>query len=181
MTTSQRGRLLVATPEMGDPNFDRSVVFIVEHNADGALGVVLNQPTGIAVADALPRWASAVTSPAELFRGGPVGTDALLGLMVADPLDPPAGFVPAHGAIGTIDLEQAPDDSTYRARVFSGYSGWAAGQLDAELLADAWHPVDARPGDIVHREPDRLWFDVLGRQRGKLRLLANYPDDPRVN
>jgi len=182
--TATAGRLLVAEPMLGDPNFDRTVVLVVEHSSEGALGIVLNRPTDVPVADALPPWAPIATEPAALHLGGPVepGSGWCLG-RARDPegLD---GFVPVLGDLGLVDLDLDPDDASERfcaIRLYAGYSGWGPGQLERELAEDTWFVVDAEPDDPFLPDGAALWQRILARQGGPLARLALFPSDPSLN
>jgi putative transcriptional regulator len=183
-------RLLVSVPTLGDPNFFRSVVFIIEHNDDGAVGVVLNQPTDARLADALPEWAAVAAPPAVAFVGGPVQQhDALIGLARfspggAGPVEDSDAWQPLLGGIGTVDLGRTPADISGEleaVRVFAGYSGWGPRQLDDELEQDGWFVVDAHPDDLLTPDPASLWRVVLRRQGGDVAVSANYPRDAEPN
>jgi putative transcriptional regulator len=183
--TSLAGRLLVATPALGDPNFRRTVVLVLRHDDDGALGVVLNRPVAIPTGDALPTWHDAVAPPAILFRGGPVGLDGALGVVT---FVPEAGVAsPAVdrlvGPFGLVDLDADPDGlrGVTGARVFVGYAGWSAGQLEEEVAAGDWYVLDALPGDVTTPEPELLWRRVLRRQGGTLAIVSTFPEDPSLN
>ena len=176
------GRLLVALPVLDDPNFARSVVLVIEHDEDGALGLVLNRPTTTPIDDVLQGWSLLAAEPANLYGGGPVEPQAVVGLAVASP-QATAG-VAITGRIRTVDPTEDPvllAGEVERARIFAGYAGWAPGQLEDELAQDAWLVVDARADDVVSDRPDELWRTVVGRQPGSARLMANFPDDPRLN
>ena len=187
--SSLTGRLLVATPMLGDPNFDRTVVLLIEHGPEGALGVVLNRPGSLDVVEALPEWGDLAAEPAVLFSGGPVQGNFLVGLgEVASGPAPPVpeddSWRPLIGAVGTVNLGQAPDAGDARlrrVRLFAGYAGWGAGQLEGEIKANAWFVVEAMPDDALTGDPGELWSVVLRRQRGNLRLLARYPENPAWN
>src|SRR4051812_14198173 len=132
---SLTGRLLVAAPALADPNFDRSVILVLAHGDGGALGVVLNRPSVTGVAGSLPDgWESLAAPPRVLFVGGPVGGGAAIGLARAQaPTRDTAGWSPVLGRLGTVDLGSAPDAldvSLEVVRVFAGYAGWSAGQLE---------------------------------------------------
>ena len=180
--TSTRARLLVATPELVESNFHRSVVLVLEHNDDGALGVVLNQPRLVSGGDAVPQWADRLAFPSRLHSGGPVSEDSVIGLALG-PAGGIDGLSPLLGQLGVVDLHRSPEElpDVEPVRLFAGYSGWSAGQLDAELLAGGWIVVDALPEDALTPSPEELWQAVLGRQPGLLGHLAGYPDDPRLN
>ncbi len=176
------GRLLVALPVLDDPNFARSVVLVIEHDEDGALGLVLNRPTTTRIEDVLEGWSLLAAEPANLYGGGPVEPSAVVGLAVADPRAT-AGFA-ITGRIRTVDPTDDPmtlAGEVERARIFAGYAGWAPGQLEGELAQGAWLVVEAEADDVVSERPDELWHTVLGRQPGAARLMANFPDDPRLN
>jgi len=184
---SHTGRLLVATPLLTDPNFARAVVLLLDHDAQGALGVVLNRPTPIEIASVLDGWADLAGRPPVVFQGGPVALDSALAIAVVPGEEghaEPLGWRRVHGAIGLVDLEAPPEvliGELGALRVFAGYSGWSPGQLETEIEEGAWYVVDCEPGDVSSQQPERLWRDVLRRQRGALALLATYPDDPTMN
>ena len=182
MVDSLAGKLLVATPELVDPNFFRTVVLIVEHDdVEGALGVVLNRPSDAQVAEYLPEWAS-YTAPPVVHVGGPVTPDVAIGI-VDTPVEPPESWTPVVGDIGLFDLSTSPAEvgGVVRARVFAGYAGWVAGQLEAELLVRSWFVVDAAADDVFTDDPAGLWRRVLRRQQGPLSWYADYPPDPALN
>ncbi|MFD7918458.1 YqgE/AlgH family protein [Streptomyces sp. NPDC059740] len=191
--SSLTGRLLVATPALADPNFDRAVVLLLDHDDEGSLGVVLNRPTPVDVSDILGSWAPLAGEPGVVFQGGPVSLDSALGVAVVPggqggagrtTDSGPLGWRRVHGAIGLVDLE-APPELLSRAlgslRIFAGYAGWGPGQLEAELADGAWYVVDSEPGDVSSPDPERLWRSVLRRQRNELAMVATYPDDPSLN
>ncbi|ATL28123.1 UPF0301 protein YqgE [Streptomyces formicae] len=195
--SSLTGRLLVATPALADPNFDRAVVLLLDHDEEGSLGVVLNRPTPVDVADILEGWGDLAGTPGVVFQGGPVSLDSALGVAVIpgdEGLSPvsrrravkgePIGFRRVHGAIGLVDLETPPEllaSALGSLRIFAGYSGWGPGQLEDELGEGAWYVVESEPGDVSSPDPEQLWRAVLRRQRSELAMVATYPDDPSLN
>jgi putative transcriptional regulator len=179
-----RGRLLVATPPLVDPNFDRTVVFVLEHGDEGTLGIVLNRPSDGRVDDAIPEWAPLATSPGVLFVGGPVSSESVIALARSNTTDERDGWVPIVPGVGTVDLARAPDDldaAVDAVRVFVGYAGWAPGQLAGELAQGAWFVVDFTLDDAFSHDPATLWQTVLRRQRGRIRMFANCPSDTSTN
>ena len=178
-----RGRLLVATPPLADPNFDRTVVYVLEHTDDGAVGVVLNRPLYEPIPDQLRPWERLLSEPATLHQGGPVDESALIALaQLTGPIEGAWSLV--ADAMGSIDLLLDPDEvatNVTALRVFQGYSGWAPQQLDEELAVGAWMVLTAEPGDVFGPHPDNLWRDVLRRQGGRVAWLANAPDDLSAN
>jgi putative transcriptional regulator len=200
---STRGRLLVATPPLGDPNFDRSVVYVLEHSSAGAVGLVLNRTGTVtgqfdpatlrdapmaledvdATLDVLEAWQPLLAPPRRMFVGGPVGDDSLIAVAagVGRSSETWGALTPS---IGTVDLTVAPDEAAEqidRVRIFRGYSGWAPGQLDAELDAGAWMVFDAVDDDVFTARPEQLWRDVVRRQGGSLAWIADAPDDIAAN
>lgn len=178
-----RGRLLVAEPTLADPNFHRTVVYMIEHGDDGALGVVLNRPSDKLVREVVPMWAPYVSEPATVFVGGPVSPEAAICLARCDGGDSSL-WTELRDGIGVIDLNGDPLDAppgVSGMRVFAGYSGWSAGQLEAELAIDGWIVLDAHPDDLFAPSADELWRQVLARQSGPVRRLAPFPEDPSVN
>jgi putative transcriptional regulator len=186
-TRSRRlsGRLLVASPILTDENFRRSVILVLEHGPEGALGLVVNRPTELDVASVLPAWQPFTTAPGRLFRGGPVELDSALGLVAVPGLGSrPPGISLLIGSVGLVDLDCPPESvvpGLAGLRIFAGYAGWSAGQLEDEIAEGAWHVVDSEPRDAFSDAPQRLWQDVLRRQRGRLAMLSSYPDDVSLN
>ena len=176
MSASFTGKLLVAHPEMRDPNFYRTVVLLFEHSEDGAFGVVLNRPTEEVATDHVPAWELRLAEPAVVFIGGPVRNEIAVG--VAEWPDAPEDWTSLFAEIGFVDLTDPPDpdEPPLRVRVYSGYSGWDAGQLEVELAIDSWFIVDPVVDDVFGN-PDDLWRRVLQRQPGRLALYAQYPHD----
>ncbi len=181
-----KGRLLVATPPLDDPNFDRTVIFVLDHHEEGAVGVVINRPSIESLDEPLDRWQDLQSAPTAVFSGGPVEDNALIAL--ADTKIPLARddehLAPIAGTIAAADLTADPAmvaAAVNVVRVFRGYAGWGPGQLEDEIEAGAWLVLDSEPGDVFSNEPDELWRSVLRRQSGRLAWLANAPDDLSMN
>ena len=184
------GQLVVATPALEDPNFARTVVLLLQADEDdGALGLVLNRPTGTDVAEVLPEWAPLCASPAVVFAGGPVQPQAAVCLghrRVGGPSL--AAYAELEGvpggSVGTVDLD-APPEQIARAvgevRLFAGYAGWSPGQLEAEVEEGAWWVLDSLPADAFDVQPDLMWGRVLRRQGPPIAFAASYPPDPTLN
>lgn len=187
---TRTGRLLVATPLLGDPNFRRTVVLVVEHEPEeGTLGVVLNRPTQVSLGQVLEPWTELATGPPVVFTGGPVAPTSALALARARGKGEPLGWRPIEAGpemsrIGLVDLDAPPEvlaaDIT-SLRVFAGYAGWGSGQLQAEIEEGAWYVLPGEPADLFMADPGQLWSSVLRRQGGDLALVATYPEDPRLN
>jgi putative transcriptional regulator len=178
------GSLLIAAPTMGDPNFARTIVLLLDTGDSGALGVVLNRPTELDVADVLEPWADLVASPGVLFQGGPVEIDSALAVATVAAEDDPVGWRRVYGSTGLLDLDAPVEimaSAVAAVRIFAGYAGWGAGQLETEIAEGAWYVVPAEPEDPFLHDPDRLWSRVLRRQGGQLAMLATMPAEPGLN
>ena len=174
-----RGRLVVATPALGDPNFEHSVVFLLDHGDDGAVGVVLNRPSDVPVGDTLPRWESLAAKPDVMFVGGPVQPEAVVGLARANESSEAVQEIVA--GVGIVDLRADPLSligEVEGLRLFAGYAGWGEGQLEDEIAQGGWFVVDAQPDDVLGEDPDDLWLRVLTRQGGLFRTVS---EDPSLN
>jgi putative transcriptional regulator len=179
---SARGQLLIAGPALQDPNFWRTVVLVVEHTEEGALGVVLNRPSDTTVLDAVSQLEPVVDPEDAVFIGGPVQPGAVI--VLAEFEDPGDAAVVAFddvGVLGTGASLDAAAAGVRRARAFVGHAGWGAGQLDGELERGDWILETARREDAFAAEPKDLWGSVLTRKGGSYALLARMPPDPSVN
>lgn len=180
-----KNRLLVATPGLLDPNFARTVVLMLEHNDEGALGLILNRPGPLPVENPFPEWAELAPPPPAVFFGGPVTAGAALTLARAASADTlPDEWVDLFGGVGVVNMRGDSDETTRllaAVRVFSGYAGWSAGQLEGEIEAGGWFVVVAEPDDVFTPDPEGLWSAVLKRQPGRLRIFAECPPDPSTN
>jgi putative transcriptional regulator len=175
MADSLRSHLLIASPRLAD-YFHRSVVLVLEHTDDGAMGVVLNRPSEAPVREAVPGLAD-LGEPGDVVHvGGPVQPQAVIALgEFEDPHD--ASRVIA-GDLGVVDPEN-PEVDLRRVRIYAGYAGWAPEQLEAELEQEAWIVEPVTAGDPF--EDGDLWSAALQRKGGEYALLARMPDDPSVN
>jgi putative transcriptional regulator len=181
---SYAGQLLVATPRLVEPTFARSVILMLDHDEDGALGVVINRPSTMPLEAVLPSWSAMVAGPAMLFSGGPVSPEAALAVAVAAADVDTESFKPLTGAFGLVDLDADPIDlgsDLIGVRVFSGYAGWSVGQLELEVMEGSWYVVPALTTDVFSPVPHELWRQVLRRQGGDLAYVATFPDDPTMN
>lgn len=178
---SLRGHLLIAGSSLLDLNFRRAVVLIGHHDDDGAVGVVLNHESEIEVATAVPPLAGLVEPGDRLFIGGPVSAQSAV--VVADFEHPERAEVVAFGSIGFLP-ERTDADSVgalRRARVYAGYAGWGAGQLEAELDEGSWITEPASASDVFTQDPEGLWRGVLQRKGPEYRLMSTMPFDPSLN
>jgi putative transcriptional regulator len=178
---SARGQLLIAGPGLLDSNFWRTVVLIVEHSREGALGLVLNRPSETVVGEAVADLDALLDSEDALYVGGPVAPSALI--VLAQFEDAGDAALIAFEDVGVVangaDVE--PNPGVRQGRGFVGHAGWAPGQLDAELDRGDWILEPARLKDAFTAEPDTLWESVLTRKGGSYALVARMPADPSVN
>jgi putative transcriptional regulator len=178
---SFQGHLLIASPSLLDPNFRRTVVLLTEHGDEGAAGLVLNRPSPAPVAELVPQLEPLVDDGEQVYVGGPVQPNAVL--VLGEFVDPDDAAVPLFGSLGFPALDD-PDEIvpvTTRRRVFAGYAGWGAGQLEDELEREDWILEPALPDDAFTEAPEELWADVLRRKGGVYELVARMPEDPSVN
>ncbi len=179
---SLRGQLLIAGPKLQDPNFWRTVILIVEHNEDGALGLVLNRPSETTVGEVVPQLSQLVDPAEDVLVGGPMQPSAVI--VLADFVNPEDAAMIAFDAIGVMSAGSDPldlVDGVRQARAFAGHAGWGPGQLDDELERGDWFLEPARPRDAFTRDPAELWIDVLMRKGGSYALVARMPPDPTTN
>ena len=184
---STAGRLLVATPPMNDPNFERAVVLMLTHDETGAFGLVLTRPTDLEALDdegTLSDWIAATASPSVLFEGGPVQRDSVIGLARL-PDDDERSWATQVGTSGvySVDLNTDSTNATdcSSLRLFVGYSGWGPAQLDGEIGSEHWFVLDAAPHDAFDGEPHTLWRRVLERSPEHRSWVQRFPDDPGAN
>ena len=179
---SVRGQLLIAGPALQDPNFWRTVVLVVEHSDEGALGLVLNRPSESTVGDAVPQLTDLTDPEDEVLVGGPVGQSAVI--VLADFEDPDDAALIAFDSVGVLTASTPSDHlgtGLRRARIFAGHSGWGPGQLDGELERGDWILEPAGYGDAFADDSAELWRVVLERKGGSYALVARMPLDPSQN
>lgn len=194
MTSLRAGMLLVATAALGDPSFAGSVVLLLDveegpdgpdESSGGALGVILNRPSGVRVDEVLGTWESVVGEPEVLFQGGPVSTEGALAVaLVRDEAQTPVGFRSVEGRLGLLDLDTPVElvaDALVGLRIFAGYAGWGVGQLEAEVAEGSWFVVPGETVDPFRVDCSLLRRDVLRRQPGELAWNSTRPFDPSTN
>ncbi len=176
---STRGQLLIAGPGVLDPNFWRTVVLVVEHSADGALGLVLNRPSETTVAEAVADPERLPELDDQLYVGGPVQPSALIVLAQFD--SPGDAALIAFEDVGVMPSVEDDTVTISRGRAFAGHAGWGPGQLDSELERGDWILEPARHEDAFTSRALSLWQSVLTRKGGSYALVARMPADPSVN
>ncbi|WP_316668532.1 YqgE/AlgH family protein [uncultured Propionibacterium sp.] len=188
MSSQQRivgGELLVSTHPDGAGFFDQSVVLLLESDDDGVIGVALNKPSPMPVAQVLPDWESQLNPPQVLFAGGPVLPNGALCLAkVLDPGEDPLGWRRIVGDIGVLHLDTPVElaaGAFSDVRVFAGYCGWEAGQLVEEIRHGAWLRTTPREEEIFGADTEDLWRRVLRRLGGQAALLSAFTASPELN
>jgi putative transcriptional regulator len=178
---SLQGHLLISGGGLYDSNFRHTVLLIGAHDANGAVGVILNRPLDVTVSHAIPTLAGLAGPDELLFGGGPVAPDEAV--VLVDATNPDILDVPVFGSIGFLTGEVPSDirSAVRRARIFLGHAGWGAGQLEAEMKAGSWIIEPARADDIFSADPGALWKTVLERKGPPFAAVARIPFDPRAN
>jgi putative transcriptional regulator len=154
------GVILVADKQLEDPNFAKTVVVIADHSDEGTLGLVLNRRSELPLNEVLEKWKEASRVKDPVFVGGPVGRGGMFALLRSK--TPPEG---AKRVIGDIHLVTDRDglaphvsEGPARVRVYAGYTGWAADQLESEIESGGWHVLAANPRLLFDDDPDTLWL-----------------------
>lgn len=178
----QKGRILIAEPFLPGSYFNRSIVFLVEHNENGSVGFILNKPVDFQIADfyaELPGYSE------KIYMGGPVSIDSLYYIHTLGEHIP--GSIPIIGNLSwggnfdhLKDLINTGFAKSYQVRFFLGYSGWDKNQLSEELKEDSWLVADIAP-EMVFKSKSQLWKDMVKMQGGKYILWENFPENPGMN
>jgi putative transcriptional regulator len=178
---SLRGSILIAGPDLFDPNFRRTVILVGEHTDEGALGVVLNRPSDVTVAEIAPPLVDVTGPDALLFFGGPVQPEAVVILAEFD--QPERAEMLVLGRIGFLIGEVDPSRTgpIGRARAFAGYAGWSPGQLEAELAESSWIVEPGRSDDVFVPHEEDLWRSAVRRMGKAFATLSLMPFDPTMN
>lgn len=161
-----KGKILVAVPELGDSNFAETVVLLTDYNEEGAMGIILNRPTRIKLSELLSRLESVEQRDDPIFEGGPVERSEFL--LLVRSLKPPEASQLIFGDVylsSSADLLRrlAKESARHNApfRVYSGYAGWAAGQLEAEVEAHAWYILPSTAATVFAARPEDLWEQLI--------------------
>jgi putative transcriptional regulator len=180
----EKGDLLLSEPFLPDPNFERTVILLCEHNEEGSFGFVLNKQSNVRFSDVME---DAEQIDQDLYIGGPVQQDTLH-FIHEDSYDLEGGRKVKNGIIWGGNFEQLlfhADTGLFnndQFRFFLGYSGWSPGQLEEELKQNSWIIFKNVSKELIFRtNPDELWRVVLKRMGGKYSLFSQYPVDPNMN
>ncbi len=173
------GSLLLAHPSMKDQNFRRAVVLLSAHDANGAMGVVLNRPLGKKLGELTTDFALGPLATVPIFTGGPVQTEQLL-LCGWKLHEDGSGFQLMFGIDPARAAELLSEPRT-QLRAFLGYSGWTGGQLENELKHNAWVVSPLVSGVLEGSQDETLWKSILGGISVEWKLLSEEPEDPELN
>ena len=178
-----KGSILISEPFLGDANFERTVILLCEHNENGSLGYILNKPTNVELATVVPDFEQ---YKGVLYVGGPVAQNSVhfihrSSYNLLDDIEIQDGiFWGGNFEELKTSIENGNINSN-DIRFFVGYSGWGAGQLDAEIQNKSWIIGNASSDELFDIEPAKFWREILKNMGGRFKALANYPIDPRLN
>jgi putative transcriptional regulator len=177
-----KGKLLIATPMLVDPNFRQTIVLLCEHGPDGSLGLVVNRPTDVEVSTLVHDFPDLANS-GQVYSGGPVGQNAMLVLCRGNEPSEERGILEDVFLAKDLEMLKFPEylGPEGKIRCYLGYAGWAPGQLEAEVNAGAWHLIPGDPELIFDANPATLWQEMMARIGGECAIYANMPPDPSVN
>jgi putative transcriptional regulator len=179
-----KGKILISEPFLGDPNFSRSVILLLEYSKEnGAVGFVLNKPTDLNMSDMIEEY------PIDSFRyhyGGPVKPENVFFLhTLGDSIDHSQQIIPGLWWGGDFDqitsLIKSGTVPQREVKFFGGYSGWAAQQLEDELLERSWILSSMSTEQIMKEDIDELWRESLKSLGKKFSIIADFPEDPALN
>jgi len=186
----EMGDILISNPMMGDPNFERSIIYLCEHSEQGSLGFVLNKPAKVTLSEVVEGFGS---EGVPLYVGGPVEQNTLHflyrvneGLRIQEPLE--GGKLIKDDVYMGGDFERLRDIyeinpvTEDNIKFFIGYSGWSADQLDKEIEENSWVVVKDPITSNIFENTSRIhWKDMMAKLGGKYKMMSNYPVDPRLN
>jgi putative transcriptional regulator len=179
----EKGRLLISEPFLADPNFERTVVLLCEHNEEGSFGFVLNKPSVMQVNEVVD---SIHNLKNIVYVGGPVQQDTMHFLHRTTEIEGGAqiceGIFWGGSFESLVSLSDVGKVATDDIRFFLGYSGWGPGQLQSELDEDSWIVCDFVTRELLFdTDPQHMWKQALANMGGRYSVYANYPVDPRLN
>ena len=193
---SLKGHFLISESNMIDPNFFQTVVLLLEHNEEGAFGLIVNRKSHLTLGDIIPRFATDRGYKTPVYVGGPVQQEYLFLLHSEMPDDSPASssrisptpgvfFEPSFSAMEEFFEEDywnsIPADDRPKIHLFLGYSGWAPGQLEKEMSQGSWITHPAGPKIVFHHNPEQGWKDALREKGGIYKVFADSNQQPGLN
>ncbi len=178
----EKGKFLVSSPTLRDPNFWQTVILLCEHGPEGSLGVIINRPTEVEVSTAVNSLPN-LGGVGRVYAGGPVQKSAMLILCYGN--EPPEESTILKNVFLAKDLDMLKIPGLLgpegKLRCFLGYAGWGQGQLEAELKAGAWELQPAESDLIFDADPSSLWQKMMHRMGGEWEIYSTMPPDPSLN
>lgn len=179
----KKGRLLASEPYLPDPNFERTLILLTEHNEEGSVGFVLNKPSESIIGDVMPDIKNIHTP---VLIGGPVQQDTLHFIHrvpdVTDAIEVVPGIYWGGNFEQILLLIETGQISEGQVNFFLGYSGWSPGQLNEELKANSWIVNDRVSEELIFETGyDEMWRKSLQSLGGRFSIYSNYPVDPSMN
>jgi putative transcriptional regulator len=174
--TPQKGGFLVASQDLGDPNFFRTVVLMLDYTEKGAMGVVINRATPVPVHELFPKAPQLEGRDEKVYLGGPVEPERVL--LIVRQADPPPGLTHVAGDLYTgLDVETlskllADGLKPERVRAYAGYAGWGPGQLDREIETGSWIVTAGAPEQVFDPNPESLWRKLLDGAHLRFAMLG---------
>ncbi len=188
MLNSLRGQILIAAKHLRDPNFFKTAVFLLEHNQNGAMGLVINRPSSVTVSQVLSEHFELPETGEVVFMGGPVEPGNLFILHNAEELDssqePPVNGVfvgCTKDVFESVVIAVSEGDDDARFRVFSGCAGWAPQQLEGEIGRGDWLLHEASADEVFHKDPYAVWDKLTQHFQMVHRLLPQTIQNPEWN
>ena len=160
----EKGKFLVAANHLNDPNFSQTVIYLVAYSQRGALGVVVNRPTDVQLARAMPHLEDRPHAEDFIYAGGPVGRTRMLLLIRSDtfPLEEVLPITEEISVTSSLDnLAMLAAAATAQFRVYAGYAGWSPSQLDYEVARGDWRVMPGTPSTLFGADPQNLWSTLM--------------------
>jgi putative transcriptional regulator len=186
-TEPAKGRFLVANRSVNDPRFAQTVILLIAYSDRGAMGIIINRPTDVRLASALPEMKELRNRPDRLFVGGPVAPGAMLLLIrsaaAPEGAQPVFGDVHVSGKLETLRKALGKRGKTHRLRAYAGYAGWGPGQLDHEIARGDWAIGPADAASIFDMPSEGIWqklidrFSVEWARAGEERLIVAHKEN----
>jgi len=179
----QKGRLLLSEPYLADPNFERTVILLTEHNEEGSVGFILNKPSETRLSEVMEDLKGL---DAPIYIGGPVQQDTLHFIHrhgdLEDAIELEGGIYWGGNFEQLVSMVNTGQFSIAEIKFFLGYSGWSPDQLEDELKLNSWIVSDRVSNELIFETiPDQMWKRAMQELGGRFSVYSNYPEDPRMN
>jgi putative transcriptional regulator len=184
---NMKGKFLIATPALRDPNFNEGVVFLCEHSEKGALGLIINKKSELKAETHFKHFGHhEAVKHLDLFIGGPVHTNHILILCrTTEVLPNETRIIEDVSLLSSIPDSEASllfaENNRNNLRLYLGCAGWGENQLESEIACGAWKVLPPKVDMIFSNHPDRVWKENMSRLGGKYTILSNMPDDENIS